>query len=458
MKRRSRFFALALSILMVPVLFSSCGNAGGAAEAETAPSATPSVPDASDTTGETTQSTDIAEPAGGSSALDQLLSKADKLPLGGLQPSYLESRAEIDKALPFQKKGDDLTIGWCSASQAMDFFVEMVSSAKELAEEYGYTFLYQVASHDLNAQQTQIENYLTQGVDILVVNAVDIDATLNYYQQAVSQGIPVIVVGPTGGQHEYPIITSVVSASFEAGYVVGNYVAEKLYDEFGDSPLEVSFVLSRAGDADSNSRCCGFVSGYLYRHAELSGNPYPTKWDATLDGYETWVACRDSGSSSFGDIINLLGYGAAGSTDTTALQNVAGDLLTTHRDMNLIFVETACRITQEIEQHNLVAGEDLYVCYGGNGENYILEDIKNGTVLATATNSPYYTGAGIIELIHDIVDEGFDANNLPATLYTPSDCVNVDNIDEFYNPNLLFAPAQDWKIMTIDEYNAANAN
>jgi hypothetical protein len=41
----------------------------------------------------------------------------DRLPLGGIQPSYLESRADINKALPFEKDGNGVTIGWCSATQ-----------------------------------------------------------------------------------------------------------------------------------------------------------------------------------------------------------------------------------------------------------------------------------------------------------------------------------------------------
>jgi ribose transport system substrate-binding protein len=458
MKKRKKFLALALAVLMLVALFSGCAGTSGAPGASTSAS-TASASSEPASTVSSTPAESAASASSGATALDELMAKEDRLPLGGLQPSHLDSRADINKALPFVKDDNGVTIGWCSATQGATFFTEMVRSAQGAADKYGYEFLYQVANFDLNAQMTQIENFLTQGVDFLVINAVDIDATVSYYQQAVDKGIPVIVVGPTGGQKEYPIITTVVSASFECGYVVGEYVAEKLYDQYKDTPIKIGALISRAGDYDSNSRCCGMVSGYLYKFAELSGNPYPSKWDAVLDGYDLWIAARDKGSATFDNIIDFVGYGAAGSVETTAGQPFAADLLTAHPDMDLFFIETATLqpgVMTEIAQHGMTAGKDIYVACGADGEDWTLDEINNGTILCTGVNVPYYTGEGVVDLIHKIIDEGFDANNLPATSYTPTYCVTVDNIAEYYDPDALFAPMQPWDVMTIDEYNSAN--
>lgn len=454
MKKSARFLALALAAVMLLALC-ACGG-GGDTQTSTPPAST--APSDSSAPAETESGGE--EATGEMSALDQLLAKEDKLPLGGLQAAHLESREDVDKALPVSKTNDDqITIAFAGASQGSTFFTEMERSAREQAEEYGYEFLYQNANFDVNAQMTQIETFLTQGVDFLIVNAVDIDATLSYYQQAVAQGIPVICCGPTAAQPDYPIVTTVLSGSFEAGYSVGLYVAEKLYDEMAGEALKVGFVISRAGDADSNSRPCGFVSGFLYKYAELSGTPYAGKWEATLDGYDAWTGCRNNGSYTVDGVLDLVGYVAAGATDASSAQKVAADLITAHPDMDLIFVETDSLgpgVLQEVEQHGLVAGEDVYLCCGADGADYTLEYILDGKMLATGTNAPYYTGAGLIDLIHDILD-GFDANNLPANSYTPTYCVNVDNVDEYYDPDLAFAPMVDWEIQNIDEYNAANA-
>jgi ABC-type sugar transport system substrate-binding protein len=293
---------------MLTTLFAGCGNNAASGSAASASSGA------------------SAQPAEGQSSLDKLLAMEDKLPLGGVQSNHLDSRANINKALPFVKDDDGITIGWCSASQGSDFFTEMVRTAQVAAENYGYKFLFQVANFDVNAQMTQIENYLTQNVDFLVVNTVDIDATQSYYQQAVDKGIPVICVGPTGGKAEYPVITTIVESSFEAGYQLGLYAGEELYDTYKESPMKLGLAIARAGDADCNSKCSGFISGYLYKHAELAGNPYASKWDAALDGYNAWVACRDKGAFQVGSILDLVGYVSAGSTDAAAFQPVTEDL------------------------------------------------------------------------------------------------------------------------------------
>ena len=128
--------------------------------------------------------------------------------------------------------------------------------------------------------------------------------------------------------------------------------------------------------------------------------------------------------------------------------------------MDMIFVETdslSPGVLQEVEQHGLVPGEDVYLCCAADGAKYVLEYIKEGKMLATGTNVPYYAGGGIVDIIHDILD-GYDANNLPANVFTPTGCINVDNVEEYYDPNEEFPPQDPWELQTIDEYNAAHAD
>ena len=442
MKKR-RILSAAIAILIISALIAGC-NSGGSSGGDQSPPPPP--------------------PSGGEptlSSLEQLLAMENQRPLGGILPGYLESRAHINKALPIGKtNADTINIAWASASQGSSFFTEMVKSAIEKCDLYGYNFTMQVANFDHALQTTQIENFLTQDIDFLVVNAVDIDALVAYYQQSVDMGIPVIVVGPTAGKAEYPIITTVLSGSFESGFVVGEYIAEKLFNEYNGKELEVGFVISRADDADSNSRPCGFVSGYLYKQAALNGNPYASRWDATLEGYNYWTQCVSRGSAKIDNIMNLVGYEAAGATDADSGQNAAGQLLTRYPNMDLLFADTdslSPGVLMEIEMRGLVPGQDILVATGADGAKYNLENILAGKVLATGTNTPYYTGAGVIDLIYRILDGDIDGNNLPAASYTPTNCVNVDNIRDFYNPDSEFPESIPWQVISIDEYNAIAA-
>jgi ribose transport system substrate-binding protein len=444
--KKSKTLCAILAVLFVAALIAGCG---GDKPAES-PSTSQSVPPSASAPSTQAQQT----------SLEKLLAMENKRPLGGLQPAHLDSRASIKKALPVTDDGH-ITIAWASASQASSFFTEMLRSARERCAQYGYDFTYQVAANfSLDEQITHIENFLTQDIDFLVVNAIDIDATLNFYNQAVAQGVPVIVVGPTAAKPEYPLVTTVLSGSFESGFVVGEYVAEKLYKDYNGKELQVGFVFSRTDDADSNSRPCGFVSGYLNKQAALNGKPYASRWDATLEAYNYWTSCINSGSSTIPGIMNLLGYEPAGATDANSGQRASEQLLTRFSNMDLLFADTdslSAGVLQAVVERGLTPGEDILIATGADAADYCLLNIIDGKILATGTNAPYYTGESVVDLIHSIYN-GFDANNLPANSYTPTYCVNVDNVNEYYNPDLKFAPALPWTVETIDEYNIRNAN
>ena len=297
MKTR-KILALVLAALMSVALFAGCGQSGAAPAAPAAEKSEAAAPaaeksEAAAPAAEASSAAPAAEassaaseapaaPAGdaavvpavpdlgGKTSLEWLLDQDDKLPLGGLQPAHLDSRADIDKALDGFVEDDDFTIAWASASQGSSFFTEMVRSAKEEAESYGWTFLNQSAEFDMATQQNQIENFLTQDIDVLVVNAVDIDACMQYFRQAVDKGIPVFCCGPTAGKPDYPVVTVVVSGSFESGYAVGEYCAEKLWGQFPDG-VNFGAVISRAGDADSNSRPCTSMQNWLDSPTNPSG-------------------------------------------------------------------------------------------------------------------------------------------------------------------------------------------
>ena len=93
--------------------------------------------------------------------------------------------------------------------------------------------------------------------------------------------------------------------------------------------------------ADSESRPCGFIGGFLLKSAEMAGNPYPSKYDAMLEGYYAWVDLRDNGKLDLSEKgINFVGYGSGGSPDPQGGQKASLILVTAHPEMDLLFVET----------------------------------------------------------------------------------------------------------------------
>ena len=202
MKKSARFLALALAAVMLLALC-ACGG-GGDTQTSTPPASTTpaeTTPAETDATGET---------GGEMSALDQLLAMEDKLPLGGLQPAHLDSRADIDKALPVDKTNDDqIVIGWAGASQGSTFFTQMYETAQEKCDEYGYELRYQNANFDDN-QATQIgQMFSAEDVDLMV--GIATNAAVACFNAAEDKDIPVI----------FTAITDPVGAHLDEGNITG---------------------------------------------------------------------------------------------------------------------------------------------------------------------------------------------------------------------------------------------
>ncbi|MCR4431065.1 MAG: sugar ABC transporter substrate-binding protein [Tepidanaerobacteraceae bacterium] len=458
MKRLRLLLACILVVCMVASLIVGCSSGSKQATEQNKNEAT--------SEGATSKSESTSQEAGktenptGVAALEALLSMKDNLSLSGIQPLKLNSRANIFKAVPVKQK-KDVTIGWCAASLGSTFFENMIGSARDTAKKYGYKLLYENANFNVQTQSTHMETFITKKVDVIVLNAVHINSSLQDIKHAVEAGIPVIVTGPTPTPEDFPVITTILSGSYAPGFQVGEYIAQKFYQK--GKVLKVGVVAAQIGmAADSESRPCGFIGGFLHKSAEIAGNPYPSKYDAMYEGYKAWIEFRDKGKLDLSEKgINLVGYGNGGSPDPQGGQKGATDLLTAHPDMDILFVETDPMfpgVEAEIKSHNMVPGKDIVVACAADGLKAAMDAIKQGRLLVTGYNSPLVNGTTIVELIHDMFEEGRDVNNLVANAYTPAQIITPENVDQFYDPNLDVAKPIPFEVPTIDEYNAAHAN
>jgi ribose transport system substrate-binding protein len=444
MKRLRLFLTLVLVVCMVASMLAGCSSGS-------APSKTPTEQTSEGTSEEPKDTTPTGE-----AALEVLLTAKDNLSLSGIQPLKLNSREHIEKAAKVGQKSD-VTIGWAAASLGSTFFVNMIGSAEETAKKYGYKLIYENANFNVQTQSTHVETFVTKKVDVIVLNAVHIASSLQDIKRAVDAGIPVIVTGPTTTPEDFPVITTILSGSYAPGFQVGEYVAEKLYKK--GEVLEVGMAIAQVGmAADSESRPCGFIGGFLYKSAEMAGNPYSSKYDAMLEGYYAWVDLRDKGKLDLSEKgLNLVGYGSGGSPDPQGGQKASSDLLTAHPDMDLLFVETDPMfpgVEAEIKSHNKVPGKDILVVCAADGLKAAMDAVKDGRLMATGYNSPLLNGTTIVDLIHEMFEKNRDVNNLVANAYTPAYIITPENVDDFYDPNLDVAKPVPFSVPTVDEYNA----
>jgi ribose transport system substrate-binding protein len=400
------------------------------------------------------------------------------LALSGVQPKSYASRADVPKALPVAPKAAaDVKIAWAAASLGSEFFIGMRDSGFARAKELGMTNIdLQNADFNLETQQQQVDTFITNKVDVMILNAVDLHSSVQMMQKIVAAGIPVIVTGPTAAKPEYQMISAIISGSNESGFQVGLYSAEKLYKP--GEVLKTGMVISKLEDADSNSRPAGWIAGFLYKSAEINGTPYESKYDALLDGYNAWMTFKDARKLDLSDKgLNLVGLGVGEGTDAAKGQAATSDILIQTPDMQLLVVEMDSEgigALAEIKQQGKVPGQDIMVVTCADGTTTALDLIKKGELMATATNIPFLNSFSMMDIIFNMFDgtgtaksqEEWSAyyNDMPATSFTPTMAITAENVDQYYPTDVndpitgKFARFDPWTPIDVTGYNELHAN
>lgn len=125
----------------------------------------------------------------------------------------------------------DLKIG-VSMSQFDDTWLtylreSMDKKAKSLPD--GVTLQFEDARSDVVKQLSQVENFISQKVDAIIVNPVDTAATQRITKAAVAAGIPLVYVNRRPDDLKLPAgVVTVASDDLEAGRMQMQYLADKM--------------------------------------------------------------------------------------------------------------------------------------------------------------------------------------------------------------------------------------
>ena len=127
----------------------------------------------------------------------------------------------------------DLKIG-VSMSQFDDTYLTNVreymdKQAKAYPKGDGVQLQFEDARADVVKQLSQVENFISQKVDAIIVNPVDTASTARISKSALEAGIPLVYVNRRPDQKDLPKgVAAVTSNDEEAGRLQMQYIAEKL--------------------------------------------------------------------------------------------------------------------------------------------------------------------------------------------------------------------------------------
>ena len=158
------------------------------------------------------------------------LAAASALVLGASACSTIDEGGSDDSAAPTD---GDYSIGVTFSDLSNPVWAELVQEAQSYGEEQGMAVNYVDATGDAAKQVTQIENFIQQDVDAIVITAVDAQALVDVTKRAQDEGIK--VVGYTQVLDNYD--AQYLVDAYATGYANGEAAAEWINENYGDEEV-----------------------------------------------------------------------------------------------------------------------------------------------------------------------------------------------------------------------------
>ena len=295
--------------------------------------------------------------------------------------------------------GAAMLVGWAAApasaqtialvqiNQQALFFNEMNAGAQAAADAAGAELVIFNANNDPTAQADAIETYIAQGVDAIIVVAIDTEGIMPAVIQAASADITVVAVDailPDG-----PHVAQVGVNNYGAGVLIGRHFLEHVEAEHGGS-AQIGIV-GALNSTIQNIRQRGFEE-------TIGANP-----DIEIVGVVDGRNIQDNAMSAAENLFTA---------------NPAMDAVYATGEPALIGA-IAATISQGLQDDIEVFGWDL--------TEHSIEGIDEGFVVAVVQQSPYGMGESAVEAALTVLDGG----TVPRVVDVPVTLVTSENVDDF---------------------------
>jgi len=129
---------------------------------------------------------------------------------------------------PLEKATEKPTVvGAALLTQTHVFYQDMVSAMQEEAAKQNLTLHVQYAEFDSSKQNNQIETFLLQGVNALIIAPNDSAGIAPVIAEARAKGVPVFTVDIAA--HGADVVSHIASDNVKGGEILGDYLANLLH-------------------------------------------------------------------------------------------------------------------------------------------------------------------------------------------------------------------------------------
>ena len=231
--------------------------------------------------------------------------------------------APADKAAEETTAADaadkQITVGFCPMDLSNNFFANIANSLRNAADAANVKAIISDGKSDAATQIAALENFISQGVDVIIVVPVDAESLKGVIAEAKTAGIPVIT-----HTTEYADATCNMNvAELEMGQANGSACGKWMAETFGaDADCKYAILTQR-----SLEQTIGRENGIMQGIAEYCPN---AECVMTVDGYTTdmGMTAAENILTAHPEVVAILGIndsGALGAYETCVAQGVDTD-------------------------------------------------------------------------------------------------------------------------------------
>ena len=284
-------------------------------------------------------------------------------------------------------RAEGAQIGLVTINQQALFFNQINEGAQAAADAAGAELIVFNANNDPAAQNTAIENYTQQGVDALIVVAIDVNGIKPALETAAAAGIPIVAVDaviPDGAQ-DVQVGVDNAGAGREIGLFVVDYVAAEM-----GGAAEVG-VVGALNSAIQNQRLDGFEEA-------IAANPEITIV-STVDGQN----------------VQDVALGAA------------ENLITGNPTMNAVYATGEPALIGAISAVESQSAQDRVRLFGWDLTAQAIRAIDEGWLVAVVQQDPETEGRIAVESAVRLLN----GEEVEPQIDVPITIVTQENVDEF---------------------------
>jgi len=293
-----------------------------------------------------------------------------------------------------------IKVGYSTPSLNAPFYVVLSQYIQKYAERYGMKFVMADGQDDIIKQITSMEDLITTGLNILILNPLDHKALVPAVNNASESGVPVFIVdSQIDPAANY--ITSVQASNEGNGELLGDWVVNKM----GNAEIRMALISGSQGNPVGREKRLGFIRGFTESQLQTRGH---ADLNILSQGWGNWT---------------LLG-------GLEAME----DILVAFPDINLLVAENDAMGMGALKAIEEAGKSEAILVVGYDGQKEAYELIKEGKFGATALNSP----AELARLVIESVVKYLNGKQLNRIIFTPPVLITDENVDQYYDPEALF--------------------